>query len=223
MERHAVFVTDRIQVTEQLIASSRANSVLEIGAGDYSFSYLKRNPEIKWESVDFNPPCDVICDLNNENVKLPLPSDTYDMVICTEVLEHLLWPQMLLKEVHRVLSDKGILIASVPNCVSLTYRIAWLLGKIPSCAANGNLPTICGGGGTTYTTSSGGTVGGHVIDFNYKRLDTLLNYCNFNITTLKGSGLIWYRQLMPHWSIPPTLSSNLIFLAKKKISPEKNL
>jgi len=41
MERHEVFRSDRIRVTERLITSCKAVRVLEIGAGDYSFDYLR--------------------------------------------------------------------------------------------------------------------------------------------------------------------------------------
>ena len=215
MERHKVFASDRIKVTEELIKRSQAKSVLEIGAGDYSFSYLDIVPSSDWRMVDFAPPCDVQCDLNSEHVALDLPSKAFDLVICTEVFEHLLWPHKLLAEIRRVLVDGGILIASVPNIVSLSYRLAWLLGRIPSCAASGNLPRSLGGG-TVYAKADGGTIGGHVIDFTAGRLKTLLEYSGFSIDVLKGAGIIWHRQVIPHWALPASLSSNLIVSAQKQ-------
>lgn len=215
MERHKVFASHRIKVTEELIKRSQAKSVLEIGAGDYSFSYVDIVPSSSWRMVDFAPPCDVQCDLNSEQVALDFPSKSFDLVICTEVFEHLLWPHKLLAEIRRVLVDGGILIASVPNIVSLSYRMAWLLGRIPSCAASGNLPRALGGG-TVYTKVDGGTIGGHVIDFTAGRLKALLEYSGFSIDVLKGAGIIWHRQLIPHWALPASLSSNLIVSAQKQ-------
>lgn len=213
MDRHSVFTSDRLKVTERLIQSSRAKSVLEIGAGDHSFSNLNIVAPSQWRTIDFQPPCDVQCDLNKENIELPFPPNTFDLVICTEVFEHLLWPHHLIGEIKRVLTHGGVLILSVPNIASLTYRIAWLLGRIPSCAASGNLPTPLGGG-TAYTTSEGGTIGGHVIDFNKGRIKALLEHCGFSISAFAGSGIIWHRQVLPYWIVPPSLASNLIVSAR---------
>jgi ubiquinone/menaquinone biosynthesis C-methylase UbiE len=51
--------------------------------------------------------------------KLPLKSKTFDIVICSEVLEHLPDDSIALKEITRVLKDNGIIIITVP------YMEAW--------------------------------------------------------------------------------------------------
>jgi SAM-dependent methyltransferase len=210
--RHKIFRSHRIKVTETVVKGLRAKNVLEIGGGDYSFSYLKSREKTHWTTVDFSPPCDVICDLNSEELELPFPDETFDLVICTEVLEHLLLPQKLLKETQRTLSHDGRILLSVPNMTSLTYRIAWMLGHIPSCAATGNLPPALGS--TTYEKADE-FVGGHVIDFNLKKIVNLLRFMGFTILSIKGSGIIWHKQILPHWLVPASLSSNIICLAKK--------
>jgi SAM-dependent methyltransferase len=152
--------------------------------------------------------------MNLENMILPVKAESFDLIICTEVLEHLLWPQKLLKEAMRVLCNSGKILLSVPNITSLTYRVSWLLGHIPSCASSGNLPL--GLGSTAYEKPNGGLVGGHVIDFNIKRIVSLLRSTGFNVVTVRGSGIIWHKQLLPHWFVPVSLSSNIICLAEKK-------
>lgn len=213
MERHDVFRSDRIRVTEQLIASCNAGKVLEIGAGDYSFDYLQQPGQGTWTKIDFAPPCDLVCDLNSPVLALPFDDASFDLIICTEVLEHLLWPQRLLLEARRLLSEKGCIVVSVPNCASLSYRIAWLAGRIPSCAASGNLPPELGS--TAYRQADNSTIGGHVIDFTLKRTRDLLLYTGFEIDVVKGCGIIWHRQLLPAWLLPPSLSSNIICRARK--------
>ncbi len=212
MQRHEVFRSDRIKVTESILSREVAHRrVLEIGAGDYSFDYIIGSN--LWIKADFSSPCDIICDFNNEALHLPIKSQSFDLIICTQVLEHVLWPQQLLLECHRILTSSGRILISVPNIVSLTYRIAWLLGRIPSCAASGNLPVEFGS--TTYRKKDSKLVGGHVIDFNLKKICYLLEWCNLKIVTIKGSGIIWHRQILPHWLVPSTLSSNIICLAEK--------
>lgn len=189
-------------------------TILEIGAGDYSFDYIFNNRgNVSWVKVDLAPPCDVICDFNTDKLCLPFTENAFDLIICTELLEHLLWPQHLLKEAHRVLAREGSLIVSVPNVASLTYRIAWLMGHTPSCAASGNLPPELGG--TAYQKTNGELIGGHVIDFSLQRLMGLLESSGFNALSARGSGIIWHRQIVPHWLVPVSLSSNIICLAKK--------
>ena len=213
MNRHNVFRSDRIKVTEEIIKGVGSKNTLEIGAGEYSFDHLNL-PNSPWKKVDFSPPCDVICDVNSGNVTLPFSDASFDLVICTEVLEHLLWPQQLLNECLRVLSDGCKLLISVPNIASLSYRIAWLTGHIPSCAASGNLPPELGS--TAYLRDDGELSGGHVIDFNLTRLVKLLKLAGFDIVKIKGSGIIWHKQLLPHWIVPVSLASNIICLAEKR-------
>ncbi len=212
MERPRVFRSGRIKVTEKMIRSTKATRVLEVGAGDYSFDYLQR-PGAVWEKVDFAPPCNIVCDLNRSDVKLPFADGAFDFIICTQVLEHLLWPHKLLAEMARVLCSNGQVLLSIPNCTSLSYRIAWLMGHLPSCAATGNLPVELGS--TAYRTDDNSTIGGHVIDFNRNRLERLLTYVGFTVSTVRGSGIIWHKQILPSWAVPPSLASNVICLVNK--------
>lgn len=46
--------------------------------------------------------------------KMPFESQSFTMVISTDVLEHLIKPQKALDEIFRVLTSKGVLIGSVP-------------------------------------------------------------------------------------------------------------
>jgi SAM-dependent methyltransferase len=215
MLRPQVRQTDRLLVTERLVRSVSAGRVLELGAGDHSFAASSGVPRENWVCADMAPPCDVLCDFGAENAVLPFDNDIFDLVICTEVLEHLLWPQRVLNEIYRVLGATGRLLVSVPNCASLSYRIAWMVGHIPSCAACGNLPTELGN--TAYPTGDGGYRGGHVIDFSLSRLRALLTYSDFQVTSWHGSGIIWHWQLLPHWLVPSSMASNLICLAEKRV------
>jgi SAM-dependent methyltransferase len=214
MQRYKVFHSHRIKITEDLLRELSFRSVLEIGAGDYSFNYMKSDSSVSWRKIDLFPPCDIICDLNSEEVTLPVKSGSFDLIICTEVLEHLLWPHRLLEEAMRVLSNRGRILLSVPNITSLTYRISWVLGHIPSCASSGNLPLELSR--TGYQMPAGQRAAGHVIDFNVKRIVALIKSAGFKMVALRGSGIIWHKQLIPHWVVPVSLSSNIICVAEKK-------
>lgn len=66
---------------------------------------------------------------NMETERLPFNDSMFDMVVFTEVLEHLLMsPSHTFSEIHRVLKNRGILLVSTPNAVSLMHRLALLFG-----------------------------------------------------------------------------------------------
>ncbi|NIO38292.1 methyltransferase domain-containing protein [Candidatus Bathyarchaeota archaeon] len=56
----------------------------------------------------------------------PIKDESFDMVICADVLEHLYRPDVCLKELHRILRHDGALLLSTPN-YSHPYRILQLI------------------------------------------------------------------------------------------------
>lgn len=59
-------------------------------------------------------------DIVSDILSIPLPDETFDAVLCTEVLEHLPDPVLALKEFSRLLKRGGVLILTAPFC-SLTH------------------------------------------------------------------------------------------------------
>ncbi|MEM4406469.1 MAG: class I SAM-dependent methyltransferase [Candidatus Methanomethylicaceae archaeon] len=70
----------------------------------------------------------VIGDLNL-SPNLPFKDGVFDVAICKDILEHVLEPIAVLREVRRVLKDDGYVVISVPNHFYLPMRIRILLGK----------------------------------------------------------------------------------------------
>jgi SAM-dependent methyltransferase len=61
---------------------------------------------------------------------LPFPDDSFDGVLFTEVLEHLLYdPRKLVDEIYRVLRPHGELVVSTPNVLRIENRIKIILGR----------------------------------------------------------------------------------------------
>ncbi|MDI6726235.1 MAG: class I SAM-dependent methyltransferase [Smithellaceae bacterium] len=58
---------------------------------------------------------------------LPFPDESFDVVICAEVLEHIPENQQAIRELIRVLKPKGTLAISVPRY--LPERICWALSR----------------------------------------------------------------------------------------------
>ncbi len=68
-----------------------------------------------------------VLDLNNE----PIPHEVgaFDVVVAGEVIEHLQWPSVVVKEIHRVLVRGGTFIGTVPNAFRLRNRLQFFLGR----------------------------------------------------------------------------------------------
>jgi SAM-dependent methyltransferase len=65
-----------------------------------------------------------VANLNSE--PLPYPDASFDLVTCTEVIEHLENFRAALREMHRVLRPGGVLIVSTPNVLNLRSRVRYL-------------------------------------------------------------------------------------------------
>ncbi len=64
-----------------------------------------------------------------DSEQLPFDDEMFDVVVFSEVMEHLRFPQKALSEISRVLIKNGRLIGSVPNAFRLRNRWKFLLGK----------------------------------------------------------------------------------------------
>lgn len=58
---------------------------------------------------------------------LPLKDNSFDLVICKDVLEHLLHPEQLVSEISRVLKEEGKALIHVPNHFTLLGRVRLLM------------------------------------------------------------------------------------------------
>jgi SAM-dependent methyltransferase len=60
---------------------------------------------------------------------LPFPDGAFTVAVFSEVMEHLRFPQVALREIARVLKPGGRMIGSVPNAFRLRNRLRFLAGK----------------------------------------------------------------------------------------------
>ncbi|MGY1457324.1 methyltransferase domain-containing protein [Luteimonas sp. A534] len=186
------------------------SNVVEIGSNDASFrdSFIVA----KWTTVDkFGVP-DVQVDINVPEVRLPFADGACDVVICTEVLEHLTLGTPFTREMARVLKPGGTAVISVPNIASLKSRLKVVFGGLPNMAASGD----CGHplGGTGMLSESGHWVGGHVVDFNLARLKGYLErsgFTSFRWHKVPVSLPISSRSIaIPSWLLLPTFPDFLL-------------
>ena len=94
----------------------RGSSILDAGAGECVYKRFFSHCDYK--AIDLavgeqewnyaNP--DYIAPLHD----MPIPSNTFDAVLCTQVLEHIEWPRESVKEMYRVLKPGGRLFVTAP-------------------------------------------------------------------------------------------------------------
>ena len=91
--------------------------VLDAGAGECRFKdklkyarYIAVDTAYGDLSWDYSK-IDAVSSLNN----LPFESDVFDTIICTQVLEHVKDPQLVLNELFRALKPGGIVLISAPQ------------------------------------------------------------------------------------------------------------
>jgi SAM-dependent methyltransferase len=70
------------------------------------------------------------------NQNLPLKKASVDVIIASDILEHLVLPDLFLKELYRVLRPGGYLILDTPNLASWHNIFALLLGIQPFSGPN---------------------------------------------------------------------------------------
>lgn len=106
---------------------------LDIGSGHGELIQLLRNKfDLHSSACDYTGNLmklpDVTVNVANLNTEaLPYQDSVFDLVTCTEVIEHLENYRFILREVNRVLKPGGILVITTPNILNLKSRIRFLV------------------------------------------------------------------------------------------------
>lgn len=136
--------------------------------------------------------------------------------IAIEVIEHLLNPDYMLREVHRVLKDDGIFLISTPNLASWVNRLILLLGYQPY-NAEVSTEILAGVPWKAYSFTK---PSGHIRPFTLRGLRELLEYHGFHIIKVVGVPGVYpkhvlFQLLDKLFAKRPSLAQRLIVLARK--------
>jgi len=132
---------------------------------------------------------------------LSFKSNEFDVILCTEVLEHLQNPDIVIKEIHRILKRKGEVFITVPNFYSLTYRILILKGRHK---------------GIEYPHLLART---HIRNYSIQGLTELLESCELTVKKSRGIGFFPLKEgRLLHFfeGRAKTLCDNMLILAEKE-------
>lgn len=151
------------------ILPKKSDKVLDIGCSSaiVTFEIAKNMPKSKVTGLDSYKAAIDFAKAKYPHIKfvvgdahkLPFGNKTFDLVICTETLEHLVDPKKALFEIKRVLKRGGQAIISMDSGSTL-FRVAWY-----------------------FWTKTKGKVwqGAHLHEFNAKILEDLIKSCDFKI------------------------------------------
>ena len=192
----------------ELLHALRSKFGMNIGlsAIDRHESVLKSLPENTtliranlWQLLDYE----------NGIKELPVPDESFDMIILTEVIEHVIFPQILISEIARMLKPSGVLLISTPNIHMIGNRLAMLFGVDKIFHRTGSEGFISKLNYHPY---------GHVGHYSIASLKELLGPW-FEVKTARSAAfnipLLRYAQPL-FARIFPTLATSMIMLEQKR-------
>lgn len=137
----------------------------------------------------------------NLNLQAPLPfaDQSFDLVISSDVLEHLENPSFALREISRLMKNNAAAVVTLPNAFNIFERLYILLT----------------GNSTRYKTELPEEYG-HISLFPLAVLRSLLNRVKLQITKIAGGRALisgWF--LFPEKKFSPLLSFYVMYVLKK--------
>lgn len=190
------------------------NRILDLGCGEGPYSYLFTGENESY-GLDTCPERLLLGEENamdkgykalivGEGLSLPFANASFDIVICTEVIEHVVEVRRLIGEINRVLKRGGKLILSTPNLVCLGNRLGMIFGK----GLKFNPLGFLRGGFYPLTSWALGNLPGkqysfdsirypeqplHLRFFTFESLGKLIKYSGFDVKKEIGRGPIFSR------------------------------
>jgi SAM-dependent methyltransferase len=110
---YLVLSNRRARMQQFFATRERVGKVLDVGAQYCPYYPLFRGKCESYSSLDVvaNEIVDIVCNAE----EMPIDDGSYDLVLCTQVLEHCNSPERIVNECHRVLTEGGTLIVTVPS------------------------------------------------------------------------------------------------------------
>lgn len=91
-------------------ASSYAKGdLLDVGCGDKPYFSIFKRKVNSYIGLDLDKG-----DVKGSALKLPFPAMSFDTVLCTQVIEHVKDPQLMVNEINRILKKNGYAILTAP-------------------------------------------------------------------------------------------------------------
>jgi SAM-dependent methyltransferase len=152
-------------------------------------------------------------DLNEELLNKKFAKQTFDVIFCGEVVEHLFSPDELIDEIKKLMNKDSVLIFSTPNLAYYMNRIMLLFGISPFFLENSSERKL---GRKFKFLGQDNITEGHIRVFTFGALKDLFKRKNLKIVRIRATHI---------WNIPTdilvskishSLSPDNVFVLKKQ-------
>jgi SAM-dependent methyltransferase len=180
-ERLAVFLA-AYERHRRLLA--RPLRILDVGCGADPALAHRVSSDDEYHGVDFyeriERPLDayVQIDLTRESLAKRLHDETYDVIFCGEVIEHLFSPDALMRDLRELMGQHSILVLSTPNLGYWLNRLLLLVGVSPLYLENSAEAKL---GRFLRGLGQGNPTEGHIRLFTYRALREFVERVGFRI------------------------------------------
>lgn len=212
MPRHEMFI-DRYRAHSR--ALGRPVHVLDVGCGEHAVLAAGVSDPDLYYGIDVKQTISAplaryaSLDLDRDEITAAFGEQRFDVIFCSEVIEHVFSPDRLLRQMAQVASDDALIIVSTPNLAYWVNRILLPLGVNPMFVENSSEVVL---GRRTPRLGQGNTTQGHLRLFTNRAMKDLLEREGFRLVELKS---------FTAWRIPgerllcriaPGLGPNTVFV-----------
>ncbi len=228
------YVTLRVNDAKKLIKQiqdinpfNKNDKVLDLGCGTgEAGAVIKNKFEARVYGIDINSIAvekarenGLLAKIADIETKWPYENNFFNSVVSTQMIEHLVNPDLFLQESKRVLNKKGLLIITTPNLAVWFNRIILMFGYQPFFTEVSTIDKTLGLSFTRNLTPIRKPLG-HLRCFTLKALKEILELHGFELVKVKGSAVNyfpWYISIFDRFfSLFPSLASDLVVVARKK-------
>lgn len=133
-----ILVEEKLKKMKSLVADFRGR-ILDVGCGNCWTHKLFDGSRVEHFGIDISDNAltraekkgVIVKKVDLDSSPIPFEDQFFDLVLCSDIIEHTLYPENIVKEARRVLKDGGHLIVVVPNIAAWFNRILLLMGFFP--------------------------------------------------------------------------------------------
>ena len=221
---HHTLNNDRFRKTISLVLRCKPHAILDLGFESQALSKaIIKHTGANYVGVDIS---DVVVKaakdgginavrVDASREALPFDPGSFDLVLCSEVIEHLYDPDFAIDEFKRVLRPNGRIIITTPNLAAWYNRLLLLVGMQPIHSEVSTRKVV---GRRFSILGQGGFPVGHIRLFTLQGLVDFVNLHGLTLIQVDGYALEFVRKLQfldRFFSKFPSFASGFVVLLEK--------